>query len=196
MKTRLKLILTLILGIILGVGAAFLYTEKQAPKPSQVVRQNDSQVTETSNIQTDNLPEIRVSQEKAIQAFKKFYASAKINAIDLKVEHNHYLYEINGFDQVKDCMMQMDAFSGKIIGQSTLRQEYANSEIEALNLTRTISRSTASQTATAKTGTGKAIAWNLAQTSKYDFPVWTVTVAKNNEVAQIKVNAVKNEVIE
>ena len=61
---------------------------------------------------------------------------------------------------------------------------------------KTISRSAASQTAVKRIGTGKAISWSIAQTSKYDFPVWTVMVSTGTEIHEVKVDAEKNEVID
>ncbi len=94
------------------------------------------------------MPTIRVNQASAIRKFKSLYSSAAIKSISLTLDKDIYVYNIIGFDDQKDCMIQVDATNNKIIGQSTQVLNYDFYKESYLNLNKTISRSEASEIAT------------------------------------------------
>lgn len=195
MKKILTIFVTLLLGVLLGSSITAILMKNEQTQPAKVAENNTTEVNAT-NIDYQKLPTINTSQAKAIAIFKKFYSNAEINEIALNIEHDKYVYEIEGFDTVKDCTLKINAANGAILGQSTLRRDSHDSELEAIEFKKTISRQDAGNVAIKAVGSGKAIAWTLTQNSEADYPIWTVKVANGNEVHQLKINALNKEIIE
>ena len=148
----MKEFLTFILSIFAGnaIGIAISHANQETPKTSNVTVHVGDFLNKTQAVSysTDKLPTIRVNQASAIRKFKSLYSSAAIKSISLTLDKDIYVYNIIGFDDQKDCMIQVDATNNKIIGQSTQVLNYDFYKESYLNLNKTISRSEASEIAT------------------------------------------------
>lgn len=195
MKKYLTYFITLLIGISIGVGTTLFVSKQQSTPQSEetVAPKSEDTTTSLANEETNKVPIIKVSQEAAIKQFTRLYSTVKISNIDLKIENGNYIYTLEGFDERKDCTMQIDATNDKIIGQSTIRHGYDTHEQEALNLNKCISRSEASKVALQHTNGGQARAWNLS--NEKEMPIWTISVVNDNEVQEVKFNAETKEII-
>lgn len=70
---------------------------------------------QTISYSSDKLPAIRVNQRNAIKKFNSLYSSAVIKSITLGLDNNIYVYNIVGYDDRKDCMIQIDATNNKLL---------------------------------------------------------------------------------
>ncbi|RVU70686.1 MULTISPECIES: PepSY domain-containing protein [Lactobacillus] len=185
----------LLVGIGLGSSSSIYLMHKNKPvQHFSFSKKNNSEPA--TPLAATNTPALKISQTKAITYFHRLYSQAKLTAISLKIENNSYIYEISGFDEQKDCNIRIDATNDKIIGQSTLRLEYLNDDINELNLKKLISRQTASQLAVKAANGGQAQEWQLEYDTNYDEPIWTVTLVKDNEVQTLRINAVTKEILD
>ncbi|MBU3828496.1 MAG: PepSY domain-containing protein [Candidatus Lactobacillus pullistercoris] len=197
MKKTIIITSTLLLGFLLGAGSTYFYYQKVSP--NAVTNKTNNKVINSENVdypKKKDLPQIHLSQNEAIASFKKLYSSAQISSISLKVIHDHYVYDIAGFDKNKDCTIKIDAANGKIISQATTRYEYSNDELTALDLKKIISQNSATKIAKRRTNSDQAISWQLTNDSKYDFPIWKVTTLESNGSCATIINALNGEIIE
>lgn len=194
MKKTLIIITTLIIGIAIGIKTSELLP-KDHPQIVKKAKSTSTRVTTVSN--REQTPIIKMSQNKAIRDFHRLYPQAKINEIKLSIQHQSYIYDIAGYDTKKDCTIKINASTGEILGQSTLRNidEEAENEEDNLKLNKIISRKEASQIALQQAGRGDAREWTLNMDDAQNTPVWNVKVVDNNEVIPVKINALSKEVI-
>lgn len=149
--------------------------------------------TQNVNYSSDRLPAIHVSQKDAVQKFKSLYSSAKIKSISLTLRDNIYLYNITGYDNLKDCSIQIDATNNKILGQSTQIFDYDYDDETTLNLNKTISRSRANKIANQEIGGGTPIFWEL--TDDNDRAIWKVNLVQHGQKRTVKIDARNGDVI-
>ena len=135
---------------------------------------------------------IKVSQSSAVKKFQAKYKKAKIESINLEKEHGRYVYKIEGFTSTKEYEMKINASTGKTISSHSERRDRGDKK-SALNLKKTISRSTATKIAQKKVSGSKAIEWNLDREGSRN--VWEVTVTKNGKKSEVKINALTKKVI-
>ena len=139
------------------------------------------------------MPTIRVNQASAIRKFKSLYSNAVIKSISLTLNKDIYVYNIIGFDDRKDCMIQVDATNNKIIGQSTQVLNYDFDKESYLNLNKTISRSEASEIATKEFNNETPISWKLEDVN--DQAIWKIVLIRNEQKREIKINAETKELL-
>lgn len=195
-KKSLTLVVALALGALLGSIITIFLLKNSQTQSQTITEQTSGKEVATTNINYEQLPAINISEKQSVATFKKFYSSANINELTLKIDHHKYIYELDGFDEVKDCTLKIDAETGKILGQSTLRRDDHENDLEAIDFKQTISKKEAGQIAINKIGRGKAVSWKLTINSQQDFPIWQVNVANGSEVHEVKLNALNKEIIE
>ena len=139
------------------------------------------------------MPTIRVNQASAIRKFKSLYSNAVIKSISLTLNKDIYVYNIIGFDDRKDCMIQVDATNNKIIGQSTQVLNYDFDKESYLNLNKTISRSEASEIATKEFNNETPISWKLEDVNEQ--AIWKIVLIRNEQKREIKINAETKELL-
>lgn len=135
---------------------------------------------------------IKLSQNAAVKKFTAKFKNAKIESISLDKENSRYVYEIEGFTSTKECEMKINATTGKTISSKSEKLDNDDRNKKALNLKKTISRSTATKIAQKKVA-GKAVEWTLDREGKKS--VWEVTVSKNGQKSEVKINAISKKVI-
>lgn len=133
---------------------------------------------------------IKVSQSSAVKKFQAKYKKAKIDSISLEKEKGRYVYEIEGFTSTREYDMKINATTGKTI---SAHSEKRNEKKSALNLKKTISRSTATKIAQKRVSGSKATEWTLDREGSRS--VWEVTVTKNGKKSEVKINALTKKVI-
>lgn len=196
MKKFLTIILSICAGIAIGIVFSSSRVTNKTPKASNVtVRVGDFlNRTQAVTYSSDKLPEIRVDQDTAINKFKSLYSSAKIKSISLTLDKDIYVYNIIGFDDRKDCMIQVDATNNKIIGQSTQVLDYEyDDKGNYLSLDKLISRKEANDIALKEFSNGIPISWELEEVN--DQPIWKIILIRDEQKREIKINAETKEVI-
>ena len=149
--------------------------------------------TQAVSYSSDKLPAIRVDQSGAIRKFKSLYSSAMIKSISLTLNKGIYVYNIVGFDDRKDCMIQVDATNNKILGQSTQVLNYDSDKETYLNLNKTISRKEATEIATKEFRNSIPISWELEDVN--DQAIWKIILIRDEQKREIKINAETKELI-
>ena len=89
--------------------------------------------------------------------FRAFF----IKSITLSLSKDIYVYDIVGYDDRKDCTIQVDATNNKILGQSTQVLDYDYEKDASLNLKKTISRQEANEVALKEFSGRTPISWEL-----------------------------------
>lgn len=104
-------ILNIGIGIGLGIFIAKNYMTQLEPKTNNVTVSVGDFLNKTQKVSysSDKLPAIQTSQADAIRKFKSLYSSAEIKSISLVLDNGIYVYNIIGYDNYKDCMIQVDA---------------------------------------------------------------------------------------
>lgn len=195
MKKLFSIILSVGIGIVLGVFITKTYFTQTETKTSNVTVNVGDFLNRTQKISysSDKLPKINASQEDAIQKFKSLYSSAEIKSISLVLDHDVYVYNIVGYDDRKDCMIQVDATNNKVIGQSTQVLEYDYEKESSLNLKRTISRKTATSIALKEVPNATPISWELEDVNNQ--AVWKVDLVENSYKRTVKINAETKDIM-
>lgn len=194
MKKYFKPILFSFLGLLLGAGITGLFWSKTNQKPiSFTVKNNSAVQVQNMTYTSDKLPQIQVSQKAAVQKFKALYSSAQIKSIALTLEGERYIYNIIGFDEHKDCTIQIDATNNKILGQSTQVLDYAYDQDVGLSLNKTISRQKATQLALKEYPNSKPIHWELEADNGQ--ALWKVYLLHNKHKHTVKIDAVHENII-
>lgn len=134
-----------------------------------------------------------MDQSGAIRKFKSLYSSAMIKSISLTLNKGIYIYNIVGFDDRKDCMIQVDATNNKILGQSTQVLNYDFDKETYLNLNKTISRKEATEIATKEFRNSIPISWELEDVN--DQAIWKIILIRDEQKREIKINAETKELI-
>lgn len=134
-----------------------------------------------------------MDQSGAIRKFKSLYSSAMIKSISLTLNKGIYVYNIVGFDDRKDCMIQVDATNNKILGQSTQVLNYDFDKETYLNLNKTISRKEATEIATKEFRNSIPISWELEDVN--DQAIWKIILIRDEQKCEIKINAETKELI-
>lgn len=196
MKKFFPFVAILLIGIAIGTAATSFYLNSKKDEVTQIKKPRSNNDDVVSLAAKSDVPKIKVTLKQAINQFNRLYSSANISEVSLKIQGENYVYDIIGFDDKKDCSIQIDATNDLIIGQSTMRHEYEYNETNPIKLdfSEIISQDVASQIAIEKIGGGEAREWNLKY--RKDVPTWTVSVVNHNETRQITVNAINKEVIE
>lgn len=88
--------------------------------------------------------------------------------------------------------MKINAATGKVISSHSERLDRDERNKKALNFSKTISRSTATKIAQ-KRVSGKAVEWSLDREGSKN--VWEVTISKNGQKSEVKINAITKKVI-
>lgn len=161
---------------LIGLGTAAIATVNQNAEPTIVQAATGK---------------IKVSQNSAVKKFKARY-NAKVKSINLEKENGRYVYEIEGFSSTREYEMKINASSGKVISAHSEKLDHDYRKT-ALNLKKTISRSTATKIAQKRISGSKAIEWNLERENSRS--VWEVTVTKNGQKSDVKINALTKKVI-
>ncbi|WP_308556540.1 PepSY domain-containing protein [uncultured Lactobacillus sp.] len=195
MKKFFSIILSVGIGIILGVGITKLYFTHTETKTSNVVVHVGDFLNRTEQISysSEKLPTIHTSQEDAIEKFKSLYSSAEIKSISLVLDHDVYVYNIVGYDDRKDCMIQIDATNNKIVGQSTQVLDYDYEKDSSLNLKRTISRKSATSLALKEVPGATPLSWELEDVD--DQAIWKIDLAENGHKRIVKINAETKDIM-
>lgn len=162
---------------LLGLGTAAITATNLATEPN-VVQAASSK--------------IKVSQNSAVKKFKAKFKAAKVESISLDKEKGRYVYEIEGFNSTREYEMKINAATGKVISSHSERLDRDERNKKALNLSKTISRSTATKIAQ-KRVSGKAVEWSLDREGSKN--VWEVTISKNVQKSEVKINAITKKVI-
>ena len=177
MKTINLKKITITGAALLGLGTAAIATINLA-KETNVVQAVSSK--------------IKVSQNTAVKKFKAKFKTAQIESISLDKENGRYVYDIEGFTSSKEYEMKINASTGKTISSHSEKLDRDERGKKALSLSKTISRSTATKIAQKRVA-GKAVEWSLdREGSKH---VWEVTISKNGQKSEVKVNAITKKVI-
>lgn len=194
MKKYFKLILFSFFGLLLGAGITGLFWAKANHQPiSFTVKNNPAAQVQNMTYTSDKLPQIQVSQKAAVQKFKALYSSAKIKSIALTLDDERYIYNIIGFDEHKDCTIQIDATNNKILGQSTQVLNYAYDQDAGLNLNKAISRQKASQLALKEYPNSTPIYWELEEDNGQ--ALWKIHLLHNKHKHTVKIDAHTQNII-
>lgn len=121
--------------------------------------------------------------------FRAFF----IKSITLSLSKDIYVYDIVGYDDRKDCTIQVDATNNKILGQSTQVLDYDYEKDASLNLKKTISRQEANEIALKEFSGGTTISWEL--TDDNDQSIWKVKMIHGEHKHTVKINARTKAVI-
>ncbi|MGN1272386.1 MAG: PepSY domain-containing protein [Lactobacillus sp.] len=195
MKKIFSIILSVGIGIVLGVIFTKAYLAHTETKTSNVTVHVGDFLNRTEQISysSDKLPTIHTSQEDAIQKFKSLYSSAEIKSISLVLDHDVYVYNIVGYDDRKDCMIQVDASNNKIVGQSTQVLDYDYEKESSLNLDKTISRKVATSIALKEVPGATPISWELEDVN--DQAIWKIDLVENGHKRIVKINAETKDIM-
>ena len=87
--------------------------------------------------------------------------------------------------------MRINASTGKVISAHSEAEKNLNKK--AINLSKVISRSTATKIAKKKVPDSKAIEWSLDRDGSRT--VWEVTVSKSGKKSEVKINALTKKII-
>ena len=169
MKTINLKKITITGAALLGLGTAAIATINLA--------------NETNVVQAVS-SKIKVSQNTAVKKFKAKFKTAKIESISLDKENGRYVYDIEGFTSSNS--------TGKTISSHSEKLDRDERGKKALSLNKTISRSTATKIAQ-KRVSGKAVEWSLDREGSKN--VWEVTISKNGQKSEVKINAITKKVI-
>lgn len=161
---------------LIGLGTAAITTVNKNTEPTTVQAASSK---------------IKVSQSTAVKKFRAKYPSAKIDSINLEKENGRYVYEIEGFTSTREYDMGINASTGKVISAHSEAEKNLNKK--AINLSKVISRSTATKIAQKKVPDSKAIEWSLDRDGSRT--VWEVTVSKSGKKSEVKINALTKKVI-
>lgn len=161
---------------LIGLGTAAITTVSQNTEPT-IVQAASSK--------------IKISQSTAVKKFRAKYKKAKIESINLEKERGRYVYEIEGFTSTREYDMKINASTGKVISAHSEAERSRNKK--GINLSKTISRSTATKIAQKKVSGSKAIEWSLDREGSRT--VWEVTVSKNDKKSEVKINALNKKII-
>lgn len=194
MKKKITIALTLVLGIAIGSGGTILLSKKYTPATSyhKSAATNSKASTQVS---LDKYPAIKISQHEALRRFQRLYSSAEISSILLKVDHDNYIYEIEGFDNKKTCTIQINAENGEIIGQSTVINSFTDTEQNSLNLKKLISRQQATQIAENYLKGATAREWHLYYDNQEDRNIWKIKLVDHQEIQDLRIDANNQKII-
>lgn len=194
MQKFIKPILIAILGILIGAGATFLITNsKSQPITFNITTTDSMGKMQNMSYSIDKLPQIKVSQTEAIRKFKSLYSAAEIKSIALSLDNERYVYNIIGFDNRKDCTMQIDATNNKILGQSTQVLDYDYEKSASLDLNKTISRKEATTTALKEYKNATPIYWELEEDN--DQSLWKIYLVHDSHKYTVKIDAKNKNII-
>lgn len=98
-----------------------------------------------------------------------------------------------GYDDRKDCTIQVDATNNKILGQSTQVLDYDYEKDASLNLKKTISRQEANEIALKEFSGGTPISWELTDDNNHS--IWKVKMIHGEHKHTVKINARTKAVI-
>ncbi len=121
--------------------------------------------------------------------FRAFF----IKSITLSLSKDIYVYDIVGYDDRKDCTIQVDATNNKILGQSTQVLDYDYEKDASLNLKKTISRQEANEIALKEFSGGTPISWELTDDNNQS--IWEVKMIHGKHKHTVKINARTKAVI-
>lgn len=195
MKKVFIIISSIILGIGLGVIGTNIVRQRQTAEIPYIKSTSQDSESNMENLANTSYPAIKISQTAAVQRFHRLYSQAEVTSISLKVDHEDYVYEIEGFDNKKSCTIQVNASNGEILGQSTLISRLADDEQEPLNLNKIISRSEADKIAEKYFKGSTAREWHLYYDSNKDQTVWNINLVNGQEVKNIKIDAITKKII-
>lgn len=188
-------ILNIGIGIGLGIFIAKNYMTQPEPKTNNVTVSVGDFLNKTQKVSysSDKLPAIQTSQADAIRKFKSLYSSAEIKSISLVLDNGIYVYNIIGYDNYKDCMIQVDGTNNQIIGQSTQVLDYDYDKESSLNLKKTISRKEATSIALREVPGATPLSWELEDDN--DQAIWKINLVENSQKRVVKINAVTKHVM-
>ena len=195
MKKIFLAILNIGIGIGLGIFIAKNYMTQLEPQTNNVTVSVGDFLNKTQKVSysSDKLPAIQTSQAAAIRKFKSLYSSAEIKSISLVPDNGIYVYNIIGYDNYKDCMIQVDATNNQIIGQSTQVLDYNYDKESSLNLKKTISRKEATSIALREVPGATPLSWELKDDN--DQAIWKINLVENSQKRVVKINAVTKHVM-
>lgn len=188
-------ILNIGIGIGLGIFIAKNYMTHPEPKTNNVTVSVGDFLNKTQKVSysSDKLPAIQTSQADAIRKFKSLYSSAETKSISLVLDNGIYVYNIIGYDNYKDCMIQVDAANNQIIGQSNQVLDYDYDKESSLNLNKTISRKEATSIALREVPGATPLSWKLEDDN--DQAIWKINLVENSQKRVVKINAVTKHVM-
>lgn len=160
-------------------------------KQSSVKKEAKDKASNTKNAVKKS--QIKLSQTEALNKFDKKYSDKKIKEIDLKLDGNHYVYEIDGFDESKEYEMTINARTGKEIRSSSEKLDLDDRLQKSLDLDKTISRKEASEIAEKEVKNSVAKEWNLKMEDGK--AIWEVTVESGSAKHEIEIDASSKKVI-
>lgn len=195
MKKLLTIITSIFAGIIIGITFSKLTTAKEPVKSNNVTVNVGDFLNRTQAVtySSKKMPAIKIDQDTAIRKFKSLYPNAMIKSISLTLDKDIYVYNIVGFDEHKDCMIQVDATHDKITGQSTQVLNYDFDKESYLDLNNTISRQTATRIALQEFKNSTPISWELEDID--DQAIWKIILIRDGQKREIKIDANTKEIL-
>ena len=186
---------SIITGLLVGIIGTTIYLNNQSSKVSNftIRTTNLAAKPEMISYSSNNLPQINLSQDSAVQKFKSLYTHAVVKSITLSLSKDIYVYDIVGYDDRKDCTIQVDATNNKILGQSTQVLDYDYEKDASLNLKKTISRQEANEIALKEFSGGTPISWELTDDNNHS--IWKVKMIHGEHKHTVKINARTKAVI-
>lgn len=118
-----KLIVTSFLVLALGLTACGDNSDK-APVGENTEIENDKKTEDIVDPSSSTSPkegdlerykEIKLTAEDAYNTFLEKKPNSKIDEIGLKYNHNRYSYKIEGYDDVNEYELEIDALNGEIL---------------------------------------------------------------------------------
>lgn len=165
------------------------HTSKSSVEASSSQHQTNDQ---SSNDQSST-SRINLSQQEAIDKFNSQFSDKKIHSIDLKLEGNHYVYEIEGFDDTHEYSAEINAETGHASSVHSEKLDHDDKyEKQELNLNGAISRDEASVIAQ-EHAKGTAREWSLEQ--EHGKTYWDVEVGGRHYSSEVKIDAHSKKVV-
>lgn len=177
-------------------------TKSSSATSSQQVSSSSEKVGTVASSETTKavaLSDFKVSLEDAIKGYQKEYPKTDITSIDVDTSFGTYYYKIEGMDDSKKYEVKINVESGVLEKEreETLDKDEQNGverKKDKLDLTDLISLSKAAEIAVKQVGSGEATEWKLDKDMGTTY--WEVTVGKDNNKTEIKMNAKTGDILE
>ena len=135
-----KLIVTSFLVLALGLSACGDNNDK-VPAGDNTEIGNENKTEDTVNPSSPTSPkdgdlerykEIKLTAEDAYNTFTGKKVNSKVDEIGLKYNHNRYSYKVEGYDDVNEYELEIDALNGEILRADQDKKDDNNNTVITL----------------------------------------------------------------
>lgn len=149
---------------------------------------------ENASTATASTKQIKIDENTAVKKFKQKFKDSKVNEIQLESNRGQYQYEVSGFDGNKEYTADVNAKTGKVTKTETERLDQDEQKSNDLDLSQLISRKQATKIAEKQVKGSHAKEWVLE--NEDGTPTWKVTVHKDGQSTDVKINAQNKQVLQ